>query len=129
MDILKIVLISAVCSVLCLILKQFRPEIVPFLQIASIVLVFSLAYDGVRKLLDSVTNLLLINSIAYSEYTYLLIRVLGIALITKIGTELCKDSGNSVLAVIVEFAGKLAILLLSFSLLKTVVMLASGLLK
>ena len=56
-------------------------------------------------------------------------RVLGIAFITKIGTELCKDSGNSVLAVIVEFAGKLAILLLCVSLLKTVVMLASGLLK
>lgn len=129
MDILKIVLIAAVCAVLCLILKQFRPEFVPFLQVASIILVFSIAYEGIRKLLDAIADLLTTEGVVYAEYTYLLMRVLGIAFITKIGTELCKDSGNSVLAVIVEFAGKLAILLLCVSLLKTVVLLASGLLK
>ncbi len=129
MDILKIVLIAAVCAVLCLILKQVRPEFAPFLQVASIILVFSIAYEGIRKLLDAITDLLTTDGFVYAEYTYLLMRVLGIAFITKIGTELCKDSGNSVLAVIVEFAGKLAILLLCVSLLKTVVLLASGLLK
>lgn len=129
MDILKIVLIATVCAVLCLILKQFRPEFVPFLQVASIILVFSIAYEGIRKLLDAIADLLTTEGVVYAEYTYLLMRVLGIAFITKIGTELCKDSGNSVLAVIVEFAGKLAILLLCVSLLKTVVLLASGLLK
>ncbi|MBP3939011.1 MAG: hypothetical protein IK955_06345 [Clostridia bacterium] len=129
MDILKIVLVSAVCTVFCLVLKQFKPEIVPFLQIASILLIFSLAYDGAKQLLGEVTELISESGVVYDEYTYLLMRVLGIALITKIGAELCRDSGNSVLAVIVEFAGKLTILLLCFSLLKTVVGLASGLLR
>lgn len=130
MDILRVVLVSAVCAIICLVLKQYRPEFVPFLQISSLLLILTLIYDSIRELLDSMTDLLSESgSAVYDEYIFLLIRVLGIAFITKVGTEVCKDSGNGILSVIIEFSGKLVILLMCFPLLKTVVQLANGMLK
>lgn len=129
MDILRIVIVSALCAVMCLVLKQYRPEFVPFLQIASLILVFSLVYDALKSLLHSMTDLLSASEAVYDEYIFLLIRVLGIAFITKVGTEICKDSGNGILCVIVEFSGKLSILLLCLPLFKMVVELANGMLK
>lgn len=129
MDILRIVIMSALCAIMCLILKQYRPEFVPFLQIASLILVFSLVYDGIKKMLHSMAELISASDVVYDEYIFLLIRVLGIALVTKTGTEICKDSGNGILCVIVELSGKLAILLLCFPLLKMIVQMANGMLK
>ncbi len=129
MDILKIVSVSVICAVGCIVVKQIKPEFVPFLQISSLLVVCTLSVNGVKKLLESVSELVGVGGVVQDEYVFLLVKVLGVAVITKFATEICNDSGNSSLAVGVALAGKAAILILCFPLLTTVVNLAAGMLK
>ena len=48
---------------------------------------------------------------------------------TKIGSDICKDSANSALATIVELVGKTVILAMCLSLIKTLAEISKGLLK
>lgn len=129
MDILKIVSVTVICAVCCVIVKQIKPEFVPFLQISSLIVIFTLCVNGVKNLLTSVSQLAGISGVVQNEYILLLIKVLGVAVITKFAAEICNDSGNSALGVAVSVAGKAAILIICFPLLSTVVKLAAGMLK
>lgn len=129
MDILKIIAISVISAVVCIVARQIKPEFVPFLQLSSLVVIFTVSIDGLRDLLATVTELIGISEVVYDEYVFLMLKVLGIAVITKIGTEVCNDSGNSALAVGVELIGKAAILMICFPLFRMVINLAGGLLK
>lgn len=126
---LRVVAITIVCSVVFLILKHLRPEFTPLILLSSVIIVFTLILEKIRLLIEYVTDLISVNNIVYDEYILLLIKVLGITLITKIASEMCRDSGSSVLAVSIEFAGKVMILLMCLPLFKIIVELASGLLK
>ena len=56
-------------------------------------------------------------------------KILGIAVVTKIGADICTDSSNSALATVVELVGKAIILAMCLSLIKTLAELAKGLLE
>lgn len=129
MEILKLVSIAVVCSVICIIIKQIKPEFVPILQISSLIVIFSLCLSGVKNLLTSVSELTGVSGAVQDEYILLLIKVMGVALITKFAIEICNDSGNSVLGVAVSLAGKAVILMMCLPLLNTVARLAAGMLK
>ena len=62
-------------------------------------------------------------------YLELLVKILWIAAVTKIGSDICKDSANSALATIVELVGKTVILAMCLSLIKTLAEISKGLLK
>lgn len=129
MDILKLVSVAVVCSVICVTVKQIKPEFVPILQISSLIVIFTLCVNSVKNLLTSVSELVGISGVVQDEYILLLVKVLGVALITKFAIEICNDSGNSVLGVAVSLAGKAVILMICFPLLSTVARLAAGMLK
>ena len=129
MDILKLVSIAVVCSVICILVKQIKPEFVPFLQISSLIIIFAFCVNGVRKLLISMSDLAGVSGAVQEEYVLLLLKVLGVALITKFAIDICNDSGNSALGTAVSLAGKAVILIMCFPLLSTVVELAVGMLK
>ncbi len=129
MDILKVIAVSVISVVICIVVRQIKPEFVPFLQLSSLIVVFTVSLDGLKDLLTTVTDLIGISEVIYDEYVFLMLKVLGIAVITKIGTEVCNDSGNSALAVGVELIGKAAILMICFPLFRMVINLAGGLLK
>ena len=129
MEILKIVTIAVVCAVICVIVKQIKPEFVPILQISSLIVIFTLCVSGVKNLFASVSELAGVSGVMQDEYIVLLVKVLGVALITKFAIEICNDSGNSVLGEAVSLAGKAVILMMCFPLLSTVARLAAGMLK
>ncbi len=128
MDILKLFALSIVCTVMCLIIRYIRPEFLPFLQLSCIVVIFAVFFNSIKCLIKNTSELISFSNVVYDEYLVLLIRVLGISLITKIASEICKDSGNTAVAVIVEVAGKVFILTFCFPLLKMIVELSCGML-
>lgn len=124
----KICAIGVVCAVICLIIRQLRPETEPFVQLGGLAVIGIMLLGSVKKLLLAAQELLSRFELFDVEYLELLIKVLGIAVIAKIGTDICTDSGNTALASVVELAGKVTILLMCFSLIGTVTELAGGLL-
>lgn len=125
----KIAAVGIVCAVLCVLVKQYRPELEPFVQMGGIIVLAVMLFKYLKIVLDSALGLLNEFDIIDAEYLEILAKVLGIAIITKIGADICSDSGNSALASNVELAGKVMILVLCFSLIKTVARLAGGLLQ
>lgn len=57
-----------------------------------------------------------------------LLKTVGIAVLSRVGTELCRDAGQSALAALVEMSGTVGALLVSLPLLQAVWELLEGLL-
>ena len=129
MDIIKIILISVVCAIICLIIKNFNPEFLPLVQIASLILIFTMLYDVIKQLLSSVVSIVSETNVVYDDYIFLLLKISGIAFITQMGSDVCKDSGSAVLANGVEFAGKVVIISLCLPLLRGVVEMAAAMVR
>ena len=127
-DAVKIAAAGIICAVLCLLVRSLRPELEPFVQISGIIVLAVMVFDYLGRLLESASELFEEFDVIDSAYLEIIIKVLGIAIITKTGSDICTDSGNSALASAVGLAGRVMILLLSFSLIKTVASLAGGLL-
>lgn len=127
-DAVKIAAAGTVCAVLCLLVRNFRPELEPFVQISGITVLSVMLFGYLGRLLEGASELLGEFDVIDSAYLEVIVKVLGIAVITKTGADICSDSGNSALASAVGLAGRVMMLLLSFPLIKAVASLAGGLL-
>lgn len=58
---------------------------------------------------------------AYGECFNVLLKGLGVALLTQIGAEFCRDNNENTLASRLELAGKLEILVISMPLIKSII--------
>lgn len=65
---------------------------------------------------------------ALAEYGTLMLRCLGIALLSEIVSDLCRDIGESNTASLVEMGGKAVILILAFPLVESLLGMVEGLL-
>lgn len=128
MEILKFVAVSILCLILCIILRQTRPEFLPFAQIASVIVLTLMVTEYLKNLLEAVNEVICEIGIIEDGYIVLLLKVLGIAIVTKIASDICRDNGNSVLGTNVELAGKIVILAMCLSIVRTITELAKGLL-
>ncbi len=126
MNIIKIIFVSVLCAIICLIIKNFKPEFVPLVQISSVILIFTMLYDGIKQLLSLVVSIISETNVVYDDYIFLLLKISGIAFVTQIGSDVCKDSGSAVLATGVELAGKVVIISLCLPLLRGVVEMAAA---
>lgn len=86
-------------------------------------------FESITSLSDIVASL---NELAsgmgeISSYLKIMFKVLGIALITQIISDICKDSGESTLAGQTEVAAKILIVTLILPLLQVVVEVITGL--
>ena len=127
-DAVKIAAVGIICAVLCLLVRNLRPELEPFVQISGIIVLAVILFEYLGTLLESASELLDEFDVINSAYIEVIVKVLAIAVITQTGADICSDSGNSALASAVGLAGKVMILILSFSLIKAVASLAGGLL-
>ena len=106
--------VALLCTVAGQILGRLRGEFSSFVRIAGILLLFGTLVSMVYGAFGEIGVLFEQNGI--DTYVDVMLRALGIALLTRICTDLCRDCGEATLAGGVEIAGKLAILWLCFPL-------------
>ncbi len=128
MGILQIVGIAIVCALLCAVLKQYRPEYASVVQIAACVLILLLIASSLSELVGAIRELIEGSGI-HTGYLTLLLKALGIAILTQLAADACRDSGETALSHKVELAGTVTILLLCLPLVKAMVQLSTGFLK
>lgn len=126
MSIFQSAILVVVALVISILLRQYgKKEIALMVQIAAggIVMI-----SVILQITDIVTQLTdLANHIGLNiSYIKLLIKVLGICIITQFVCEICKDSGESALASQIEFAGKIVVVGLMLPLLKSIISLVVG---
>ena len=98
-------------------LKQYKPEFVLISEAAATVILFFMLGDSIRDAVASI-DLFLAGTDISAEYISVLVKVLGIALVTQFTADMCRDSGNSAMASKVEFAGKVIITAASIPVIK-----------
>jgi stage III sporulation protein AD len=101
------------------IIKQYKPEYGIHISIATGVIIFLLIVGklaSILKVMEQLTNKMEIDLI----YVKSIFKIIGIAYISEFGAQVCRDSGEESIALKIEFAGKILIMVLALPILLSV---------
>ena len=121
--ILKICAISLLCVTVGIISRTLSGSVATAVKIAGILLVFSGAMLMMSDVLEAVGDVVeeFSESSQINAYWGVMLRALGIAVLCRICTDICRDCGEGAIAGGVETAGKIAILFLSLPMVKQII--------
>lgn len=116
MSSLKICMLAmtAVCAVM--VIKQWRHDLLPLLRLAAAVLLAQAVLSASLPLIGWMRSLLGENGL--SAYAEVLMKGLGISILTQSCANLCRECGEGGIAEGVEWMGRVEILLLALPLLE-----------
>ena len=112
MDVFTLVAIAIIGTVICVLIKQYRPEYTAFAAIGTGIIILVLALPQTKEILDYVENVSRLGEVD-SVYIKTITKALGVCVITQLASDTCKDCGQSSIASKVELGGKIAILTIS----------------
>lgn len=117
-------IISAVCAV---VIRKQVPELAILLAICGTILILLLCTGALTDVISFLHRLIDISGLA-SEFVEPVLRVTGIAIITKLSANFCRDAKEGSLATAVETAGNILALLAVLPLMSAVLDLLGDLL-
>lgn len=117
--IVRICAVGIVCAAAGMIVRQGKGDLALLLRMAGGILIFGMVLAGMGDMTETLADLFVTEEIA--SYAETMLRALGIALLTRICADLCRDMGEGTVAGGVEFAGKIAILLLALPLIREII--------
>ena len=110
MDILQIIGIALLGTIVTLILKQQTPEMAVQAALVTGVVIFLSIAASLGTAVDYIMDIA--NRFGVdTQYIATVVRIIGIAYICQFAAEVCRDAGENAIAVKVEFAGRVLILL------------------
>lgn len=110
MNILSICVLAVVAVIIIVMLKPKNGEIALMLGIACSVIILLAIFTQVTQVIETVNNIIAASEISTS-YVVILLKVIGICLITEFAVNTCKDAGSQSLASNVSLAGKIMVTL------------------
>ena len=119
MDIFKIFAVAITGTVLYIFVKQHKPELATGVQTATILIIFMFVLSYAGAVIGQIKEIIE-NYNLKAEFLSPMIKALGIAVITQITADLCKDNGNTSAGAKVEFAGRIIIIAMILPMLKAV---------
>ena len=125
-NLLKICGISIILLAAIAIVKQVRSDLVFTIRIASILTLTLLVIGSINPIIEYAKKLS--DGIGASEYSTFLLKALGITLMIKIISDICRDMNEGTIATYVETLGRLELILLSIPLIDKILGTISGLL-
>ena len=122
---IKIAGIAIVATLAAMTIKKQVPELSLVLTICAGIAIFGLGASAINIVLRFIRDIASFAGISNTVLTPLL-KTVGIAIVTKIATDACKDSGSNSLASYVELAGCAIAITFSLPLLMSVIKLVSS---
>ena len=119
----------SICVLFCsLMLKDRNREMAVILSIAGASILFLTAAGELSRVISSVMGFSFVSSSAM-KYSRLMIKILGITLITQIVCDICRDNGENALASMTAAVSKIIVVSLIIPLFETVIEIVGGLIK
>lgn len=118
--------VVVLAAFLAVILRQQRPEQAMAVALVAGIGVLALVLVQVTPVIHTLRDLLGAADMP-SEYGLILLKALGICLITQLASDACRDAGESALASKAELAGKATLLVLALPLFQKIGELAVSL--
>ena len=120
--VIRAAVLCVVAALLALVLKKGTPEAALLLTLAAAVVVLLSLSESLKTLMGFLGELVARSGISH-ELFIPLYKTVGIALVVKVGGNLCRDAGESALGSVVETAGAVCALLAAAPLLRAVLSL------
>ena len=128
MTVIKLCMLAILGVCAALLIKQWRSDFLPLLRIAVLVGFGILLLSVTAPLIAYLKKLIDATGIR-TEHAEILLKGLGIAILTQCCADICKESGESGIASGVELTGKIEILLLCLPLFDEILKAARELLQ
>lgn len=123
MEISTIVTIGIIGAVVCVVIKQYKPEYTILVGLGTGLVILFFTVPHFSSVVEYVNELSGLGEID-TGYIKIVIKALGVCIVTQLASDTCKDCGQNSIASKIELGGKVSILALSLpmfvSLLETV---------
>ena len=106
-------------TILASVVKRGSPELALPVTLGTVAVVFLFLSGFLGEVLELLTELSRYSGLS-QRLLVPLYKTIGIALVVKVGGDLCRDAGESSLASVIETAGSICALLVSLPLLRSV---------
>lgn len=116
MEIFKIVSLGIVATTLIIILNNFKSEFSIYISILTSVIIFSMILTPLTSVIDVLRNLSIKANLEITYFTVIL-KIIGTAYIVEFGSQICRDVGQNSIAMKLELAGKITIMVLAIPIL------------
>lgn len=103
---IQLIGISLISAVLYGVIKKYSPEYSVLAEIGSILLVLIFLYPYMNDVIDFYYEYTEQGGIS-NNYVKIVIKTIGVAILTQFSSDICKDSGQNALSDKIELAGKL----------------------
>ncbi len=110
--------VGILTAVAALIVKQLRGELALPVRLSGSIVLLGIVLGLMAPICVYLEQLA--QSVGLDEYGEVLLKAFGVAMLTQLGAELCRDCGEGTVAGCVELAGRCEILLLSLPLISSV---------
>jgi len=111
-EIWQIVGLALIVTVICVVLKQIRPEIALQLSIIAGAAIFILILSKIKVIVDLLQTLADQANIS-SYYLLIVLKIVGVAYLAEFGAQICRDAGENALATKIELAAKVGVIVLA----------------
>ena len=115
MNIISICVLALVTAVIAVMLKQKNGEIALMLSISCGVIILISVLSDVMEIIHTVNSIVAVSDMNI-EYIKILLKVIGISLITEFAVSVCRESGQQGIASNVLLSGKIMITVVSLPL-------------
>ncbi|HZK27346.1 MAG TPA: stage III sporulation protein AD [Thermoclostridium sp.] len=110
MELIRIGVLAIVSAILILVVKAYRPEMGISISLAFGAIVLIFLAMRIRAVLDLIQ--IYLDRVGVGEvYVKTLFKIIGMAYITEFASQSCKDADQTAIAVKVELAGKILIMI------------------
>lgn len=117
MNTVSVIFICVVAAILAAVLKQYNATFSLVTVIAAAIIIIAIMASKAANLFDNVFSV--VDDIGETaEFLKLLIKAICISVLAEIAGNICKDSGNSSLAVCVDVTAKIILFTLAFPLIE-----------
>jgi stage III sporulation protein AD len=116
---IKACALAMLCVVAGAIVKQARPEFLPYVRIAVMTVLFGMAISAIAPLTKYMKSLF--DGAVSDDYISSILKALGIAALTQISADVCRDCGEGSAASGVELIGRLELIILCLPLIENII--------
>ena len=125
---IKIIGIALAVLFCALIVKDKNSTVAALLSVAGGITLLTVVIGNFSNITDAVHKFTDSSSVT-DTYVKLMLKALGITILTQFVADICRDNGESALASITETASKIAVVTMLLPLFQSVISIVGGLLK
>ena len=126
-DLFAIAVFCITAMVLALVLRQYRPEFAIFVSLACSVAVVLYVAQGIGQVMEEL-ELLFSNTLLSEELIQVVLKCLGVCILTELAGQTCRDAGENAIGAKIELAGKVTLVVVSIPLFQQLINVAGTLL-